>query len=212
MSKHRKPDPRTQATRAALIDEAEILFARVGIDGASPRQIGAAMGSGNNNVVAYHFGDKDALVVAIFQARLATIDRRRAELLREVDSQDRGDQPLALLDCLCRPLLEQVDRDGNHSFAAFIDGVLKAGRIPLRATIAGDYPATNTITERLAKLCGSSHGDQDFVTRLHLALAVMIATLQLIDREAESGIARAETLFAQALAMMLAALQARSAP
>jgi len=210
MSKQRKPDPRTQSTRAALIDEAEILFARAGIDGVTTRQIGAATGSGNNNVVAYHFGDKDALVVAIFQDRLATIDRRRADLLQKIDAEDRGDEPLALLDCLCRPLLEQVDRNGHHSFAAFIDGVLKAGRIPLRATIADDYQTTNTITDRLAKLCGSNHGDKNFVTRLHLALAMIIATLQLIDREADSGVARPETLFAQALAMMLAALQARS--
>ena len=58
----RRRDPRREATARALIEAAESLFGQAGVDGVSTRQIGAAIGSANTNVVAYHFGAKDALI------------------------------------------------------------------------------------------------------------------------------------------------------
>ncbi len=45
-------DPRRAATRAAITETAETLFAEHGIDGVSLRQIGTAVGSANTSGVA----------------------------------------------------------------------------------------------------------------------------------------------------------------
>lgn len=203
-----RSDPRAEATRAALIDEAEILFARAGVDGVSLREIGSAIGSANTNVVAYHFGTKDALVMAIFRQRLASIDLRRADLLSQADRTGTGGDLIALLDVLCRPFLEQVDRNGRHSYAAFIDGVFRSGRLPLRAALAPEFEATNAIAARIAGMCGADPFDKAFNTRLQLALSMVMATLQLIDHEGNGDGERAERLFTQTLEMMAAALRA----
>jgi AcrR family transcriptional regulator len=89
VGKRTRLDPRREATQTALIEAAEMMFAGAGVDGISTRQIGAAIGSLNTNVVAYHFGSKHALIDAIFRHRLSAIDRRRAALLIEAD-KDRS--------------------------------------------------------------------------------------------------------------------------
>ena len=81
----KRPDPRGEATRIALIEAAESLFADSGVEGVSTRQIGAAIGSSNTNVVAYHFGGKEALIREVYRHRLPQIDRRRGELLKEAE-------------------------------------------------------------------------------------------------------------------------------
>ena len=51
-------------TVQAIIEAAERLFAKHGIDGVSMRQISQEAGSGNHFSVQYHFGDKKALAEA----------------------------------------------------------------------------------------------------------------------------------------------------
>src|SRR5262245_52289342 len=60
--KRNRNDPRHDATRNALLDTAEAMFAESGISAVSLRQIGIAIGSANANVVGYYFGDKEALI------------------------------------------------------------------------------------------------------------------------------------------------------
>lgn len=208
MSVRRCSDPRAANTRSALLDEAEILFARSGVDGVSLREIGAAIGSANTNVVSYHFGSKDALILEIFRHRLVAIDARRADLLARADDVGGKQDFVVLLDILCRPLLEQIDRHGHHSYAAFIESVIRSGKLPLRATVANEFTATNGVAARIASACGERSDDPRFAVRLHLVLSMLTAALQTIDREMEQDDQEAETLYAQTLDMMAAALLA----
>ena len=68
----RRIDPRREATRVALIEAAESLIAEAGVEGTSTRQIGAAIGSHNTNVVAYHFGSKEALLAELLSFLAST--------------------------------------------------------------------------------------------------------------------------------------------
>lgn len=204
----RRLDPRSEQTRAALIDEAEMLFAKSGIDGVSLRQIGAAIGAGNTNVVRYHFGTKDRLVIEIFRLRLAHIDARRADLLSQLAERKATSDVITLLDVLCRPFLEQVDRNGRHSFAAFVDGVIRSGRLPLRSLVAPEFKTTNDISERIAIACGKQAGDPDFLLRLHLSLSILLAALQVIDQDIGRDGSQREVLFTDAIKMMAGALLA----
>jgi AcrR family transcriptional regulator len=107
-----------KSTKEQILLAAERMIAEHGVDGVSMRQIGTAVGSGNNSAVLYHFGSKDKLVEAIFEHRLPRLRERRAELVAERAPTDlRG-----WLECQIVAVLEQSDRaDSNYlSFVASI--------------------------------------------------------------------------------------------
>lgn len=66
---------RGEASRRALIDAALELFAREGFHGVSTRTLAQAAGV-NQAMIAYHFGGKDGLYLAVFDHIVATIRAR----------------------------------------------------------------------------------------------------------------------------------------
>ena len=204
----RRRDPRREATVRALIEAAESLFGQAGVDGVSTRQIGAAIGSANTNVVAYHFGAKDALIEAVYHHRLPAIDARRGELLDQAIAADRaGDLP-TLVGVFAQPLFEQVDGAGRHSYAAFVCGLERSGQIASRAAVTGDYPETERLMARIAALLPDGVRAQ-FDMRRRLAFAMIMHTLALIDRECAHDVAAAQAQFDNAVTMAAAALAAQ---
>ncbi len=93
---------------------AERLFAVHGVDGVSLRRISASTGQRNVAAAQYHFGDKEALIQAIFDYRLAHVDARRRALLDRVRAEDRTDDVRALVEVLVVPLAEQAAQPGSH--------------------------------------------------------------------------------------------------
>ena len=199
----KRHDPRRDATRLALIEAAESLFAEAGVDAVSTRQIGAAVGSLNTNVVAYHFGSKVALIEAVYRYRLPEIDRRRGELLAAAG--EAASLP-DLLRVFALPLYEQVDSAGQHSFARFLAGLERSGLIATRALVSADFPHSNAVHGRIAALL-SMASEQEAGLRMRLVVSLIVAALQMIDREAASPAAAAR-LFDNTLAMAAAAMAA----
>jgi AcrR family transcriptional regulator len=103
--------PVAKSTKEEILLAGERLIADHGVDGVSMRQIGAAIGSGNNSAVLYHFGSKENLVEAIFEYRLPRLRERRAELIAERRPSDlRG-----WLECQVVVVLEQSElRDSSY--------------------------------------------------------------------------------------------------
>jgi AcrR family transcriptional regulator len=199
-------DPRSEATRLALIERAETLFAEAGVDGVSLRQIGTAIGSANTNVVAYHFGDKDALVIAIFKHRLAAFDLRRAEMLAAAERVG-ADRDLAVLTgIMYRPFLEQVNSGGRRSYAAFLEGVFRSGRIGLRIALGDQMSATNIVIGRMREACAHV-SDDAFARRLGMCFSLASSATRIID-QLQHNEKRAEAVFADTLHMIEAALRA----
>ena len=63
-----------ESTQEVVLDAAERLFGRHGVDAVSLREIAVAAGSSNHFVVQYHFGDKARLIREILpKAHLATV-------------------------------------------------------------------------------------------------------------------------------------------
>jgi TetR/AcrR family transcriptional regulator, regulator of cefoperazone and chloramphenicol sensitivity len=114
------------ATRERLLDAAETLMARNGIDAVSSRQIATAIGQGNNSALQYHFGDKAALVTAIVARRVAALEPRRKALLSQVP--DHSTDVRAFLRVIFLPLAEAVDAEGRHVYAAFLLQFLNKGQ------------------------------------------------------------------------------------
>jgi AcrR family transcriptional regulator len=108
---------RVAATREAIINAAERLFAEQGVQAVSNRQISEAAGQGNNAAVGYHFGGKDDLIRAIVRKHVALMEPRRERHLERIgDSTDLRDW----VTCLVRPINEHYDSfEGVSWFARF---------------------------------------------------------------------------------------------
>jgi AcrR family transcriptional regulator len=197
-------DPRREATRIALIEKAEALIAEFGVEGVSTRQIGAAIGSANNNVVAYHFGSKEELITAIYHHRLPAIEARRAELLGELECDGRATTLRGLLNALWRPLYEQRGEDGKHSYAAFLAGLARSGWAWTRYSLDQDYRVLNAIVERIRALLPTAAQPR---YRLRLVATAAMITNSLASIDASDG-PDTEATFRELLVMAAAALRA----
>jgi len=195
------------ATRVALIEAAERLFADSGFDAVSTRQIGTAIGSLNTNVVAYHFGTKDGLIKAVFRHRLPEIDRRRGELLAQAVSVDESASLSSLLEAFTLPLFDQTDADGNHSYARFLQALERSGQHASRALVSHEFPHTNRLTSLLVAFTPAQSA-ADGHTRIRLVTSLVATALQIIDQRPDLSPHAARSLFDDALAMSVAAFGA----
>ncbi len=201
-----RTDPRRLATQVALIEAAERLFAAHGVDAVSTRDIAAAIAARNTNVVAYHFGSKDGLIEAIFRHRLPAIDMRRGALLAELETAS-GEDLNATLRAFALPLFEQVDVDGQHSYARFVLGLERSGALVTRGLVSEDFQQTERVLDRLVRLL--PHLDRaEAMVRIRLANALISSALQLIDDNPDLSPQAARARFDDAVAMAAAALGA----
>lgn len=207
VEKRKRHDPRREATRTALIEAAESLFAEAGLEGVSTRQIGAAIGSANANVVAYHFGGKEALIKAVYRHRLPEIDRRRRELLDEAETAGQASDIAVLIRVFYQPLFEQTDSEGRHSYARFIAGLERSGMLATRADVMAEFPASNEVNDRILALLPPETAPF-FNVRRRLVASLMSSALLLIDRQTAGDGELAEHHFANAVAMAAAAMAA----
>jgi AcrR family transcriptional regulator len=84
MNPQKQPTTRTLATRARIINTAELLFAEKGVASVSLNEITRAAGQKNRNAVHYHFGSKEALVQAIFEKHWAPISAQRTAMIESI--------------------------------------------------------------------------------------------------------------------------------
>ena len=66
---------RSNATRVALVETAERLFAERGIEAVSLRDVSKVAGQRNHNAAQYHFGDRAGLVAAVYEHRMRARQR-----------------------------------------------------------------------------------------------------------------------------------------
>ncbi|WP_109807549.1 TetR family transcriptional regulator [Sphingosinithalassobacter portus] len=169
---------RKKAAEQALINAAERIFAREGIETASLRAIATAAGSANNYAVQYHFGDREGLVEALFESRLAEVEARRA-ILRAAMPEPADCR--ALLDLIMRPLIEQTDAEGRHSYAAFLLGLRRSPQGFLSRRQRSDKaPIANWANEQLAALF-PHHSEDAFAFRMDLISAMFLDAIDRFD-------------------------------
>ena len=182
----RRVDARGEATRTALIEAAESLFAQGGVEAVSTRQIGAAIGSSNTNVVAYHFGGKDALILEVYRYRMPQIDRRRRTLLDAADAAGKASDLATLMRAFSLPLFEQTDNIGRHSYARFLVGLERSGMIETRQQVSAEFPETDRLTDRIREQLPVGLRPW-FPNRLRLATGLICSALLQIDRDTEAA-------------------------
>ena len=209
-TKTRRIDWRKEATRRTLIETAERLFGTQGIDSTSLRQIGEAIGSSNANVVGYHFGTKEDLIMAIIRYREPWLNQRRGQFYKELSQNPSHSKLEHLLYSLWYPLFEQVDEDGMHSFAGFLAELIRTDRGKLRRLINTEYPETDRISSEIFE-CFSGEDKTLVEQRMGVVLGIITSQLRMIDlRKKKLDISHegAESLFRDALRMVKCALEA----
>lgn len=93
-------------TKARILEVAEELFAEQGLERVSIRQI-TEVAKVNLAAVNYHFGSKDELIAAVFERRIAPVNRARLAALDALEAA-AGKKPLkveSILEAFIRPTL-----------------------------------------------------------------------------------------------------------
>jgi AcrR family transcriptional regulator len=107
-----------EATRVALMEAAERLFAVRGIDAVTLREIQLAAGQSNTSVIGYHFESREGLVRALIEYRHAEMNSDRESMLTEMSQSGTEADPRAVVWLMVRPLVNSIRR--GEMFASFL--------------------------------------------------------------------------------------------
>jgi AcrR family transcriptional regulator len=107
-----------EATRVALMEAAERLFAVRGIDAVTLREIQLAAGQSNTSVIGYHFESREGLVRALIEYRHAEMNSDRESMLTQMSQSGTEADPRAVVWLMVRPLVNSIRR--GEMFASFL--------------------------------------------------------------------------------------------
>lgn len=107
-----------EATRGALMEAAERLFAVRGIDAVTLREIQLAAGQSNTSVIGYHFESREGLVRALIEYRHAAMNSERETMLAQMSQSGTEADPRAVVWLMVRPLVNSIRR--GEMFASFL--------------------------------------------------------------------------------------------
>ncbi|ACG77317.1 transcriptional regulator, TetR family [Phenylobacterium zucineum HLK1] len=161
------------ATKAAVFNAAERLFALHGFQNVSVRDITAEAGV-NLASVNYHFGSKDALLFEIFRRRTAELNRERARMLHEATARHGGKPPVRdILEAYFAPPLRWSAPDNDRRISLqFIIRARSEGTEEMREVLRNDV----SHLARFADALMAARPDlpkEDLYWRLHFALGML---------------------------------------
>jgi len=164
-------------TRKRILDVAEQLFAKHGIDGVSMRTL-VAHSKVNLASVHYYFGSKKALFEEVFARRAQVITDKRLKMLDECHEAP-GRPPLVnqILEAFLRPVLED-DREGGGAAYARIrtrlaaEGSAWARDIPSRLFDDSSHRFIDALAASLPHI-----SEEDLYLRFNILLGAMFFTI-----------------------------------
>ena len=95
-----------------------------GVDNTSLREIARHAGASNVMAVQYYFGNRDGLPRAVLDRHIGEIDRRRHELLDQIEICDRADLRSLTAALVCPYSSKLDDRDGGPELLLVYSDVL----------------------------------------------------------------------------------------
>jgi AcrR family transcriptional regulator len=161
------------ATKAAVFNAAERLFALHGFQNVSVRDITAEAGV-NLASVNYHFGSKDALLFEIFRRRTSELNRERARMLHEANTRHGGKPPVRdILEAYFAPPMRWASPDNDRRISMqFIIRARSEGTAEMREVLRNDV----SHLARFADALIASRPDlarEDVYWRLHFVLGMV---------------------------------------
>ncbi len=140
-----------KGAREALMEAAERLYARRGIDHVSTRDILEAAGQKNQSALQYHFGDRGGLLWAIYDRRMVFVEARRSAMMKSAPPP--GEEPPSLLiDAVIRPLVEASNEEGGDLFLKLaMQSAYRPDTDMLGIIDSGRFPIVQDISKRIDK-------------------------------------------------------------
>jgi AcrR family transcriptional regulator len=142
-------------TKDRLLDAAERLFARDGVQGARIRDINELAGARNPSALHYHFGSRDAVVEAILIRYQTPIDMHAAAALDALEATGRQPTERQIVEAVVRPEVAALDTQSGRDCVRIIPQLLPALSRNLRAgvvlpTTPGSRRILTTLDDRMA--------------------------------------------------------------
>lgn len=166
--------------RDALLDAAEELFARNGIDAVSNRRIVEHAGAANHSAIAYHFGGREGLLRALVERHHDEMARRRRELTEQL-----GETPNIheLVTTRLRPLIELLDSLPKPSWRAQFMSQISA--VPSAVEVAKEVIGDADLPDDLRFINGAVDGIPEGVVRGRAYLLGSMVVGVCADQEAK---------------------------
>ena len=161
------------ATKAAVFNAAERLFALHGFQNVSVRDITAEAGV-NLASVNYHFGSKDALLFEIFRRRTSELNRERARMLHEANARHGGKPPVReILEAYFAPPLRWASPDNDRRISVqFIIRARSEGTEEMREVLRNDVSHLARFADALMA-ARPELPKEDVYWRLHFVLGMV---------------------------------------
>ncbi len=129
-----------------MIDAAERIVAEQGLGAMTVRAVQEAAGQANKSAVQYHFGDRDGLIRAVIDARMAPANERRTAMLLALDD----DATLRdLVEAYVLPLAESVESREPSCWARFLLQAVNDPKIGVVAMDSVESEAFRAVQRRL---------------------------------------------------------------
>jgi len=206
--------PRHHQTRQRILDVAERLFARRGLDAVSVRDI-TREARANLGAINYHFGTKRKLILAVFDRRMTPLTQERFSALDALEkAAGAGAVPLeSLLEAMFRPaVLHALDKQGGGAVFARLMARLMLEPNP------GLEPFLRTHIEPVVRRFDASLmrampnlSAEDVFWRMHLLIGALHHSLLMMDKTLPNGRSlrlEPETYLKRFIAFAAAALRA----
>jgi AcrR family transcriptional regulator len=146
-----KTNSASDRTRLQIILAAERLFGEQGIDAVSLRQVNVEAGQKNSSATHYHFGNKETLVTAIYDYRMASVNQRRLKMLAHSEQED---SLRSLIEAMVYPIVDEIDgTEGGPNYIRFLSQMIGNPAVDLNALWASKHgTGLNIILKRIQKL------------------------------------------------------------
>lgn len=182
---------RSTATQERLLNVAEQLFARRGLDAVSVRDITQAAGA-SLGAITYHFGTMRKLIVAVFERRMTPLTRRRLEALEAVEKA-AGNGPLPLegvLEAMFRPAVLEA-MTGERAGIVFGKLMARSMMDPnpyLEKYIHGHIEPVIRRFDAALMRAMPELTPEDVFWRMHLLMGGLHQSLLMMDRKPLGGV------------------------
>jgi AcrR family transcriptional regulator len=181
---------RRNATKQALLNTAERLYAERGLDAVSMREITREAGQRNSTALQYHFSSKEALVSAILNRRMNDGDARRLEFLHNLEILGKLEDVRSLAAAIVEPIAVGIKSrkrsSGERGWVRFLSEVQRRPEFDL---VELSKTASDLGLRRVYTLLGKQlQHVPDVVLRQRflIAMSQVVHELAEIDRVQES--------------------------
>jgi AcrR family transcriptional regulator len=186
----RAPADTRSETRDRLLDVAERLFARHGLDAVSVRDITQAAGT-NLGAINYHFATKHRLIVAVFDRRMTPVTEERVRALDALENAaGAGALPLeAVLEAMFRPaVLQAMDKQrGGAVFGRLMARSMMEPNPHLESFMRGQFePVVRRFDAALMRAMPNLTLE-DVFWRMHLLMGALHSSLLMLDKKLPDG-------------------------